>query len=121
MARIINLSGDTIKFDDGHTIYTKHDQDCGEIHEIDTSGIDLSEVKDMEFDLSLPFDKLVEKVESYGIRLKSINSHPLNIPAYGYNNGYYSTDIDLILNKDGVTIWSVDISECQNITDDEKH
>lgn len=114
MAKIIHLEEGCITFDDGSTLSSSHDQDCCEHHTIDASEISLDEVKDLEFDLSQPLEDLIEKVEDYGIRLKSTNNFPLSIPAYGYNNGYYGTNIDLTLKtKDKEE--TIDISECQTI------
>lgn len=68
MAKIISLADQSITFDDGHVIYSDHYSDCCEWHEIHTSDIDLDEVKDMEFDLSLPFEELIEKLIIFTIR-----------------------------------------------------
>lgn len=113
MTKIIKLEAGRITFDDGHTISSNHNTDCCEWHEIDASGISIEEVKDLEFDLSLPFEELIQKVEGYGIRINPINNFPLSVPAYGYNNGYYGNNIDLILSKGNKVIWEHDITECQ--------
>lgn len=114
MAKIKSLSGNEIVFDDGSRLYSDHDQDCCESHSLDVDGISLSEVEDLEFDLDQPLEDLIEKVEDYGIRLKSSNNFPVSIPGYGYNNGYYSSNLTLKLqtSKKSETI---DISDCQKI------
>lgn len=116
MAKIIKLEVEQITFDDGSTIYSYHDQDCCESHYLDPSEIELNEVKDLEFDLTQPLEQLIERVEGYGIRLKAKNNFPLPIPCYGYNNGYYGTNINLTLTTKDKTE-TVDISECQDIMD----
>lgn len=116
MQKIVKLSPETIVFDDESIIYSVHEQDCCESHYIDPTGLNLSEIMDLEFDLSKPLETLIERVEGYGIRLKPVNNFPLSIPAYGINNGYYGTNIKLILQtKDKYEI--IDITECQEISD----
>jgi len=110
--KIKSLDGNGITFEDGTKIYSDHDSDCCEWHELDTEGIDFDEVKDLEFDTSLPLEELIEKVDGYGIRIKSSNNFPLSIPGYGYNNGYYSDNLTLYLTQ-GNRNESLDITECQ--------
>ena len=60
---------------------------------------------------------VVKRIEDYGIELVPIKGHSVKIPAHGYNNGYYGTNIDLIITN-GKDIHKIyDISECQDITD----
>ena len=115
MAKIIKLEEELITFDDGSTLCSSHHSDCCESHYIDASGIELNEVKDLEFDLTKPLEDLIERVEGYGIRLKSTNNFALPITAYGYNNGYYGTNIDLTLQTANKTE-TIDITECQDIS-----
>jgi len=112
MSKIIKLENEKITFDCGSTLVSSHDSDCCEHHELDPTGIELDEVKHMEFNLNQPLEELIERVEGYGIRLKSTNDHPLPIPGYGYNNGYYGSNIDLTLTV-GDRSETIDISECQ--------
>lgn len=116
MSKIIKLENELITFDCGSTLSSSHESDCCEHHELDPTGISLEEVKDLEFDLSQPLESLIERVEGYGIRLKSTNNFPLPIPAYGYNNGYYGTNIDLTL-KTKDKSETIDITECQSISE----
>lgn len=116
MAKIARLENELITFDDGSTLESHHDRDCCEHHELDPTGIDLKEVEDLEFDLTRPLEELIERVEGYGIRLISSNNFPLSIPAYGYNNGYYSDQLELILTVNGKK-QILDITECQSYKD----
>ena len=95
-----------------------HSTSCYESHYLD-----FSEIEDMMEDGTLfcvdteDPSSFFCKVEDFGIRLLPINSHPISVPGYGSNNGYYSSDIDLIvedlrLHKEELR---VDVSECQNI------
>lgn len=115
--KVILVNDYGLKFEDGSTLYSDHDQDCCEHHYLDFSALDLQDFEGLEFDLSIP-DLLIEKVEDYGIRLVPINGHPVSIPGYGYNNGYYSANLTVIIeNTDRNSKLKIDISECQEIKD----
>ena len=77
----------------------------GASHDVDFEGL--------EFDLSSDF---FEKVVDYGIRLLPTNGHPISVPGYGRNNGYYSHNLDLVLSSPKETR-SFDITECQEVSD----
>ena len=61
-------------------------------------------------------DDFFERIPDYGIALRPINGHPVRIPGYRDNNGYYSSNLDLILtNTDGRGVFKeYNITECQN-------
>ena len=111
--KVVALNSDEITFDNGVKLYSNHEQDCCENHYLSMSDLTISDFERLEFDLSN--DDFFERIEDYGIALKPLNGHPVRIPGYGSNNGYYSSNIDLIITKtDGKTILKVyDISECQ--------
>jgi hypothetical protein len=52
-----------------------------------------------------------KKIEDYGIELIPVHGWSVKIPGYGSNNGYYSTNLSLVL-SDGREF---DITECQEI------
>ena len=117
MSKVIGVDGDGLTFDDGHRIYSDHDQDCCESHWLDFSGLSLADFAGMEFDLS--GDKFFERVEDFGIRLIPINGHALPVPGYGINNGYYGDNIDLVVdristNGECEVINRFDVTECQS-------
>ena len=62
------------------------------------------------FDLS--GENFFKKIEGYGIELIPIEGHSVKIPGYASNNGYYSSDLALVIRKEGVTK-EFDITECQ--------
>jgi len=75
----------------------------------------LADFAGLEFDLTS--DDFFERIVGYGIALKPIVGFPVRIPGYGSNNGYYSSDLDLVL-IDGKGFSKVfDITECQDIND----
>jgi hypothetical protein len=47
--------------------------------------------------------------------LNPIKGHPVRIPGYGSNNGYYSSNLDLVLSDGKRFEKYYDISECQEI------
>lgn len=109
MPKVVQVN-DGIRFDDESILEDFHDSDCCEHHYLDFSAISLEDFDGLEFDLST--DAFFERVPDYGIRLVPTNGHPVSIPGYGYNNGYYSSNLSLILTTpDGKKTF--DISECQ--------
>jgi len=112
MAKVTYVDRDELRFDDGSSLSSAHDQDCCEDHYLDFSGQSLSDFDGLDFDLSSP--SFFERVEDYGIRLIPVSGHSVSIPGYGYNNGYYSSNLALVLNRsDGTT--EFDVSDCQEI------
>jgi hypothetical protein len=112
--KVISVSNDGICFEEGYSLSSDHSQDCCESHSLDFSNTGLEEFQDLEFDLSS--DDFFEKVENYGIRLKPLNGHPISVPGYGYNNGYYSTNLELVVTGPNYNK-TYDITECQEIRD----
>lgn len=112
MAKVIYVDQNVLRFDDKSELSSDHYQDCCEHHYLDFSHHSMAEFEGLEFDLSSP--SFFEKVDGYGIRLLSTNGHPVSVPGYGYNNGYYSHNLTLILERPDSTT-KFDISECQDI------
>lgn len=114
MTKVIYVDKDVVRFDDRSELYSDHDQDCCESHYISFANLSLADFDGLEFDLSSP--SFFEKVDGFGIRLLPIKGHPISVPGYGYNNGYYSSNLTLILDRSG-SCTKFDISECQIIND----
>lgn len=113
--KVVKIDSDSLEFDNGVKLYSNHDQDCCENHYLSLSDLTLDDFKGLEFDLSN--DDFFERIEDYGIALKPINGFPVRIPGYGSNNGYYSSNLDLILTNDKDFTKTYDISECQEWSD----
>jgi len=113
--KVIKVDSDSIKFDNGVLLISEHNQDCCENHYLDFTHLKLEDFEGMEFDLEN--DNFFTRIENYGISLNPINNFPVRIPGYGYNNGYYSSDLSLLLTKDGKDWKQYDITECQVIND----
>lgn len=115
--KVVRIEPDSMQFDNGMILHSDHEQSCCENHYLSLSDLTLDDFEDLEFDLSN--DDFFERVEGYGIALKPKNGHPVRIPGYGSNNGYYSSNLALVItNIDGRGVFKqYDITECQFIDD----
>lgn len=124
--RITEIGDESLTFDNGCVLMSVHEQDCCEWHWLDFSVMKTYNVSTVtgktidiyqqEFDFTngVPFDR----VEDLGILLYDSEGNKYLIPGHGSNNGYYSTDIELVyVNEDGYRIFEYDVSECQKIDD----
>lgn len=110
LAKVIEVTSDNIKFDNGLILSSHHEQDCCESHYLDFEYVNLSDFDGLEFDLSS--DKFFNRIIDYGIELVPVSGWGVRIPGYGSNNGYYSSELTLML-SDGRYF---DISDCQEIS-----
>lgn len=108
----VNKTDDYILFDNGLKLYSEHESDCCENHWLDFKDLELSDFDGLLFDLS--GEDFFKKIEGYGIELVPTNGHSVKMAGYGSNNGYYSTNLTLVISngKDSIRY---DISECQEI------
>lgn len=107
---------DGLIFDNGWKLSSYHDSDCCEWHYLDFEHLNLDDFKDLEFDLTS--DNFFGKIPDYGIELKPIKGWAVKIPGYGNNNGYYSTNLTLVVKDDNCdVVKKYDIKECQVIYD----
>lgn len=112
--KVVKIDSDTIEFDNGVMLYSEHQQDCCENHYLSMSDLTLSDFEGLEFDLS--DDNFFERIEDYGIALKPIRGFSVKIPGYASNNGYYSSNLSLVLSTNNGFKKTFDISECQKDT-----
>jgi hypothetical protein len=112
--KVIRVLGELV-FEDGTSLCSNHDNDCCETHYLDFDYVSMDDFEGLNFDLSN--DNFFETVNGYGIRLIPTNGLPVSIPGYGYNNGYYSSDLELVLRLPDGTRRVYDISKCQEIFD----
>ena len=112
-AKVVKVGDYGITFDNGLELSSNHDSDCCESHELYFKDLVLDEFKGMEFDLT--DEKFFKRVDGYGIELLPLVGWPVRVAGHGYNNGYYSSQLDLVL-TDGKDFRKVyDISDCQDI------
>ena len=111
--KVVKISGDIIEFENGIQLYSNHESDCCESHELYIKDLTMSDFEGLEFDLSN--DDFFRRIPDYGIELIPINGYSVKIAGHGYNNGYYSDQLDLIITDGKDFIKSYNITECQDI------
>lgn len=114
MVKVVQVTDDDIRFDDGTVLESDHDQDCCEHHYLSFKDLSLQDFEGLDFDIS--GDTFFERVPDYGIRLLPVNGQSISVPGYGYNNGYYSHNLSLVLRKERESR-TYDISDCQDVKD----
>jgi hypothetical protein len=107
----VKVDSDSLEFDNGVVLTYDHDRECCESHYLSFEDLKLDDFEGLEFDLSN--DNFFQRVEGYGIHLKPVKGHSIHIPGYGYNNGYYSDNLVLVVEDPNSSIRTYDITECQ--------
>lgn len=110
--KVVGIRNECLIFDNGFELYSYHEQYCCENHYMSMSDLTLEDFEGLEFDLSN--DDFFERIEGYGIALKPKNGFPVRIPAYGKNNGYYSSNLSLVISGEDGFKKIYDITECQD-------
>jgi len=112
--KVVTVNSESLVFDNGVVLTSNHETDCCEDHYLSFADLTLADFDGLEFDLTS--DTFFERIEDFGITLNPLVGHPVSIPGYGSNNGYYSSNLDLVLiNNDGDVYKSFNVSECQRI------
>lgn len=112
--KVVEINNERIIFEDGTMVYSDHNQDCCESHWLDFEHIKLEDFDGLDFDLTN--DNFFTRIEGYGISLNPTNGFPVRIAGYGSNNGYYSDNLDLVVDN-GRSRKVYNITECQVIND----
>jgi hypothetical protein len=107
---LIEIHPSFLLFDDGTKLYSDHERGCCEHHWLSFDDLTLFDFEGLEFDFS--GDTFFKRIDGYGIELIPLHGHSVKIPGYGSNNGYYSSNLTLVIEKDG-QIKEFDITECQ--------
>lgn len=89
--RIKSVNNSMILFDNGTAITYEHDKDCCEYNYAD-----FEQLEEASHDFNFSEDLIFESVENYGFRFGSIGTPMFFVPCYSEQNGYYSTDIDIL-------------------------
>ena len=111
--KVVKIWSDSLEFDNGVVLTSAHESDCCESHYLSLGDLTLDDFNGLEFDITS--GNFFERIEGYGIALNPLIGFPVRIPGYGYNNGYYSDQLDLVL-SDGKAFSDVfDITECQEV------
>lgn len=114
---------DKIVFDNGNTLEQYHSQDCCEHVYADFNVLDnynLStvtgktiDIRDIDFEERI--ENLIQPVQSAGFNMVSKIGEKFFVPCYNEQNGYYSSDLELILRRQvafGNVEEKIDISDC---------
>ena len=114
--KVVSVNSSEIEFENGVKLHSHHNESCCEEHYLSMEDLDLSDFDGLEFDLTN--DNFFERIKGYGIALKPINGFAVRIPGYGQNNGYYNSDLALILTNNVDFEKTFDITECQDYEED---
>lgn len=111
IVRFLEIHGNTATLENGYELSSEHESDCCETHDLSFT--------DAEGLIGFPIDldsEWFKRIDGYGLELVPADArHPCRVPGYGSNNGYYGTNIDLVLRLHGRILQTFDVSECQKI------
>lgn len=113
--KVIKVASDFILFENEILLSSYHGQECCEEHYLNFKDLDLKDFKGLEFDLT--GESFFNRITGYGIELIPIKGHSVKIAGYGSNNGYYSSDLSLILSNGKEFNREFSISDCQEISE----
>ena len=111
--KVVAVKFEGILFENDVFLYDYHDTSCCESHQLYFQDLILADFEGLEFDLSN--DKFFKRIDGYGIELIPIKGFPIRIAGHGSNNGWYSSDLTLILKDSNGDCKKFDITECQDI------
>lgn len=114
IGKVVKVDEYGLDFDNGLSLSSDHYSDCCESHQLYFKDLELKDFDGLEFDLSN--EKFFNKIPDYGIELVPLKGHTVKIAGHGYNNGYYSTELRLLVEGNGYKC-EYDITECQDIQD----
>lgn len=102
-------------FDNTYILCSDHERDCCESHYLDISGFEKEDFFDVHFDFDIvDLSRSIERVDGSGIRLLPKDDHPIFVPGYSSNNGYYSDNLSLCFYSYELgALGDIDITECQ--------
>ena len=105
--KIVEINDEEIKFNNGYILYYYHSQDCCEhvyadfevlkSYNLSTKTGKTINIKDIDFEENL--QNLVEGINEAGFNMISKIGEKFFVPCYNQQNGYYGSDLDLILYK----------------------
>lgn len=115
--KIKEIKEDGIIFDNGYELEYYHEQDCCEHVYADfdiLSNYNLSTkigktINIKEIDFKEELEELIEGIQEQGFNMVSKIEEKFFVPCYNEQNGYYSSELELILRK-GKTKEIIDIS-----------
>ena len=116
--KIKEINKEKIVFDNGYELEYYHEQDCCEHvyadfevvkdYNVSTKTGKIINIKDIDFEEHLEY--LIQGIENEGFNMISKIGEKFFVPCYNEQNGYYSSELELIL-KRGKAKEVMDISE----------
>lgn len=105
--KIKSINENNIIFDNDYKLEAFHDQDCCEevyadfsvLQTYNVSNITGKTINIREIDFEENLNKLVKGIEGQGFNLISKIGENFFVPCYNEQNGYYSSNLELILHK----------------------
>jgi hypothetical protein len=110
--KVVKVESESIEFENEIKLYSNHDSDCCESHYLSMEDLTIDDFQGLEFDLTN--DDFFKRIQGYGIELIPVHGHSVKIPGYASNNGYYSSDLALIVTDNKGFKKEYDITECQD-------
>ena len=112
--KVIKVTTTELVFEDGTRLYSHHENDCCEGHQLCFEDLTIDDFDGLEFDLT--GRAFFRRIPNYGIELIPRLGHSVKIAGHGSNNGYYSSNLILCIESDG-NVRTFDITDCQTIVD----
>ncbi len=96
-----------VLFDNGTRMFSEHESECCEHHWAEFSQLNLYNLNPKTGDVisitDLDFPERIEDniqlIEGEGFNLVASDGSKYFVPCYGENNGYYSTNLELVIDK----------------------
>lgn len=111
--KVVKVDATGLEFEDGTKLYSQHERDCCESHELYFQDLTIDDFDGLEFDLT--DSAFFRVIPDYGIELMPKQGHSVKIAGHGSNNGYYSTNLTLVVDSGNGYIRTFNITECQDI------
>lgn len=103
--KIIKITNEEILFDNDCYLTYYHDQQCCEHNYADFTQLEDTGIENEEFEFS---ENMFEFENYEGFRLVAKSGNKYFVPCYSHQNGYYSTDLDIVF-KNGIKEYTVNI------------
>ncbi len=105
--KIISITDKEINFDNGYILQYYHEQDCCEnvyadfpvLRNYNVSTVTGKSIDIREIDFEENLDNLIQGIEGQGFNMVSKIEEKFFVPCYNEQNGYYSSNLKLILKK----------------------
>lgn len=117
--KIKEINDDYILFDNRYKLRAYHEQDCCEnvyadfeiLKDYNVSTKTGKSIKIQEIDFEESLEQLIQGIEGQGFNMVSKIEEKFFVPCYNSQNGYYSSNLELILYKSEKLKETLDISD----------